>query len=292
MNYTPAQYLSTAATRDNATINFLSANFPNPLRGTNPIFGANIFRANLLRPFPQFNDVNIYEPVGYAWYHSLQMRLEKRMSRGFTTQLSYTWSKNMQATEFLNPQDPAPYEVVSDQDRTHRLTASGIWELPFGKGRRFGANWNPIVNGVAGGWQLSVAMQHQSGQPLGFGNVFFNGDLDRVVLPSSTRGVDQWFNVNAGFERRAAEQPANNLRRFPLRFNGIRGPIQHRWDASAIKNFNFTERVRLQFRAECFNLANFANLANPNTTVTAGNFGVITGQDPPRSWQGALRLIF
>jgi len=292
MNNTPAQYLSKSPVRDQATINFLSQNFPNPFRGTNPIYGANQSRGNLLKPYPQFGDVNIYEPIGYAWYHSLQARVEKRMSKGFTTQLSYTWSKNMQATEMLNAVDDRPYEVVSDLDRTHRMTASGIWELPFGKGRKWGTDMNPVVNGILGGWQVSVAMQHQTGQALGFGNVIFNGDLGNVLLPRDQRSVNQWFNVNAGFERGGALQLANNLRQFPIRFSGIRGPMQHRWDASAIKNFAITERMRLQFRAECFNFANYANLANPNTTVTSAAFGTITGQDPPRSWQGALKLTF
>jgi hypothetical protein len=292
LNFTPAQYLSTSPVRDQTAINFLGQNYPNPLRGTNPIFGANISRANLLRPYPQFGNVNIYEPIGYAWYHSLQMRLEKRLSKGFTTQLSYTWSKNMQATEMMNDQDNGPSRVISDLDRTHRLTGSGIWELPFGKGRRWGSQWNRWVDGVAGGWQLNGAMQYQSGQPLGFGNVIFNGDLHNVVLPDGQKGVDQWFNVNAGFERNNALQLASNLRRFPIRFNGIRGPIQARWDFGMIKNFAITERWRLQFRAETFNAANYPNLANPNTTVTSGAFGTITSQDPPRSWQGALKLTF
>ncbi len=77
---------------------------------------------------------------------------------GFTSQTSFTWSKNMQATEMLNDQDLRPYEVVSDLDRTLRLTSSGIWEPPFGKGRRWGANRHSLVNGALGGWQLSGAM--------------------------------------------------------------------------------------------------------------------------------------
>jgi len=292
LNFLPAQYLSTSPTRDQTTINYLGANFPNPLRGTNAIFGANTNRGSLLRPFPQFGNVNIYEPIGYAWYHSLQMRLEKRFSKGFTTQTSYTWSKNMQATEMLNDQDPTPYEVVSDLDRTHRFTSSGIFEFPFGRGRHWGANWNKWTDGIAGGWQLTGAFQYQSGAPLGFGNAIFNGDLKNVLLPKDKRSVDQWFNVNAGFERNNALQLASNLRRFPIRFNGIRGPIQSRIDGGLIKNFMITERWKLQFRAETFNAANFTNLANPNTSVTSGAFGTITGQDPPRSWQGALKLTF
>jgi hypothetical protein len=292
MNFTPAQFLSTSPVRDQTAINFLGQAFPNPLRGTDPIFGANISRANLLRPFPQFNNVNIYEPIGYSWYHSLQVRLEKRLSRGFTTQLSYTWSKNMQATEMLNDQDDRPYEVVSDLDRTHRTTASGIWELPFGKGRRWASSMHPVLNTVLGGWQLNSAWQHQTGGPLAFGNVIFNGDLKNVQLPAGQRSVDRWLNVDAGFERNAANQLVSNLRRFPLRFSGIRGPLQDRLDFGMIKNFRFTERWRLQFRAETFNALNFANLANPNMNVTTAQFGTIGSQDPPRSWQGALKLTF
>jgi hypothetical protein len=292
LNFTPGQYLSTSPVRDQATINFLGQNFPNPFRGTNPIFGANMNRGNLLKPFPQFGNVNIHEPNGYAWYHSLQMRAEKRFTRSYTMQASYTWSKNMEAIDYMNDQDPTPYEVISGLDRTHRITASGIWELPFGRGRKFGGDSNRFINGVFGGWQLNTSWQHQSGGPLGFGNVIFNGDLDNVVLPSDQRGVDQWFNVNAGFERNNALQLASNLRRFPLRFGGIRGPVQDRLDMGMIKNFRINERFVLQFRAETFNALNFANKANPNTTVTSGAFGTITSQDPPRSWQGALKLTF
>ena len=292
MNFTPAQFLSTSPVRDQATIDFLGAAFRNPFQGTDPIYGANIARGNLLRPYPQFGAVNIYEPIGYAWYHSLQVRGEKRFSKGFTTQFGYTWSKNMQATEMLNDQDPTPSEVISDLDRTHRVTLSGIYELPFGKGRKWGGSWHAALDAVAGGWQISSAWQHQSGQPLGFGNVIFNGDLKSIPLSGGQRNVDRWFNTEAGFERNAARQLGSNLRRFPIRFSGIRGDGQDRWDFGLIKNFRIGERFRLQFRAETFNAMNHPNLANPNTAVTSGAFGTVTSQDPPRSWQGALKLTF
>jgi len=292
INAIPNQYLSTSPVRDQAWINYLNQQFPNPFRGLDPIYGANITRAQLLRPYPHFGNIFTNEPIGYSWYHSLQARFERRMNRGFTFQLSYTWSKAMEAIEFLNEGDPRPSEVISSFDRTHRIVASGIWEIPFGRGRRFGANLSRPIDFILGGWQLNGVMQRQSGQPLGFGNAIFNGNLHDIVLPDDQRSVDRWFNTEAGFNRNSAEQLASNLRQFPLRFSGIRGPNQDRWDLSLIKNFRVTEQVTMKFRAECFNAWNHPNLANPNTTPTNANFGVITGQDAPRSWQFALMLTF
>ena len=293
LNNTPAEYLSRSASRDQATIDFLGKSFPNPLKGTNPIYGANISRANLLRPYPHFGNVDMLgDPVGYSWYHSWQTRLEKRFSQGYTMQLSYTWAKAMEATAFLNAQDPMPYEVVGGLDRTHRLTASGIWELPFGRGRRFGSGWNKALDLIAGGWQLNGVMQRQSGPPLDWGNIIFNGDLKNIVLPASERSVDRWFNIDAGFNRKSAEQLASNLRQWPFRHTGIRGDGQARWDFSLIKYFQLHEKVKLQFRAETFNALNHPNLAVPNRTPTSSAFGTITNQDPPRSWQFALKLEF
>ena len=155
LSFTPAEYLSTSPVRDQDTINFLGKNFPNLYKGLNPIYGPNMTRANLLRPYNQFSSVRIIgDPAGYSWYHSLQTRIERRLANSFTVQASYTWSKTMEAREFLNSQDPMPSEVVSSLDRTHRLTGSGIWELPFGRGRSFGTDWHKAVDFIAGGWQL------------------------------------------------------------------------------------------------------------------------------------------
>ena len=294
LNVTPAQYLSTSPVRDQRTIDFLNQQFPSPFAGIHPIYPANISRANLLRPYPEFGDVSFNQPVGYSWYHSLQTRLERRFSQGFTIQASYTWSKAMEAIEFQNTVDPVPYRSISSLDRPHRLVASGIWELPLGRGRKFGAGMPAALEFFAGGWQLNGIWQKQSGPPLGFGDVWtlFTGDSTKINLPADKRNPDRWFNTDAGFNKSTAQQLASNLRVSPLRFSNIRANGQSRWDLSAIKQFRITERFRLQFRAECLNAMNHPNLLAPNTTPTNAAFGAITGQDVPRSWQFSLKLSF
>ncbi len=295
LSFTPGQYLSTSPVRDQATISYLGANFPNPYRGLNPIFGAVISRANLLRPNNQFSSTQLVgDPAGYSWYHSLQSRIERRFANAWTIQASYTWSKTMEATEFLNAADPMPYESLAQLDRPHRLTGSGIWEVPFGHKRHWGSNWNSVTNFIAGGWQLGGIYQHQSGEPLGFGNRIFNGDLKNIVKSKDTRNVDSWFTpaAAAGFETSGARQLASNLRAFSLRFSSVRGPNQDRWDLSMIKNFRINERWNTQFRAETFNAMNHPNLANPNGDPTTAAWGTITGQDSPRSWQLSLKITY
>ena len=293
INPVPAQYLSTSPERDQPTINFLTANFPNPFFGVIPVATANIQRQALLRPFPHFSGVAIDEPTGYSWYHSLQTRVERRFSRGFTLGMSYTFSKAMEAAEFLNATDRMPYETISSSDHPHRLTLSGIWELPFGKGRRFAAGAPGWANHVIGGWQLNLVAARQAGAPLEWGNVIFRGDIKDIALSKGQRSVDRWFNTDAGFERNSQRQLANNIRTFPMRFAGIRGDGQARWDLSALKNFTLREHVTLQFRAECFNAWNHANLNGPNLAPANSAFGTISGQSPtPRQFQLALKLKF
>lgn len=307
LNALPNQYLSTSPTRDQTQITYLTQNFPSPFAGLASVYGTNINRSQLFRPYSHFGNVNAQVPIGYSWYHALQTRIERRFAQGVTVQFGHTWSKAMEATQLLNPADIRPSEVISVLDRTFATRGSAIWELPFGRGRRWGANSNPVVNFVAGGWQLNGVVQKQSGQPMEFGNRIFNGDLDQVLLPKDERTVDRWFRlipntdpatlasrplVPYGFEFRSANQLANNLRQLPLRFSGIRGPGQSRWDFSAIKNFKVYESLNMQFRAETYNATNHPNLSNPNTDPTNAAYGTITGQDSPRSWQFALRMTF
>ncbi len=294
LNATPAKYLSRLPYRDNATISYLATRSTNPFYGINPIYGTTITRAALLSAYPHFGSVTMQEPIGYSWYHSAQIRLERRFAHGFTYQVSYTFSKMMEATELLNASDARPYETIATLDRSHRLVMSAIWDLPFGRGRHFGARWPGALDFIAGGWQLGMIGQRQSGSALGFGDVWtlFTGNPDDIVIPRSERTLERWFNTGAGFNRNSAQQLASNIRVSALRFSNIRGDGQARWDFSAIKNFSITERFKFQFRAECLNAWNHANLGNPNTSVTSSAFGTISSADVPRKWQMALKLSY
>jgi hypothetical protein len=295
-NATPNRYLSTKRERDLPTINFLSQVFQNtnPFFGLNPIFNSrSITREQLLRPFPHFGAINVEEPIGYSWYHSLQSKVEKRFARGVTFQLAYTWSKQMDAVEFLNAGDAMPYETISGFDRSHRIAASGIFELPFGRTRKFANAMPRWADTIVGGWQVAYVIQRQSGPPIGFGNVIFNGDIKNLVLPEDQRNVDRWFNIDAGFNRNSQQQLGSNLRTFPLRFSGLRGDDQHRWDLSLSKKIIITERVNATLKGEAFNALNHVNFSGPNTNPTAGNFGGISGtQSTARSWQFALKISY
>lgn len=293
LNATPAQYLSKLPVRDQTTINSLTQQFPNPFFGLVSTYPTRISRADLLRPYPQFGDITIAQSVGYAWYHSMQVRADKRFAKGYTLQVGYTYSKFMQATEFLNATDPVPYRSISDLDRPHVFTVSGLWELPFGRGRRFAAGAPAVANALIGGWQLNSTIIRQAGAPLGFGNAIFVGNVGDIPLPKSERSPDRWFNTNAGFNKLTAQQLANNIRTFPLRFSGVRGDGQASWNFSLLKNFKIWERLGAQFRAECYNAANHPSFNTPNTTPTNSSFGISTQAiSEPRNWQFALRLTF
>jgi hypothetical protein len=293
INATPLQYLSTSPTRDQATINYLTTQIPNPFRGLDPIYSSTITRANLLRPYPEFGNINVEESIGYSWYHSLQLRGEKRFSRGYTFQATYTYSRLREAVEFLNPADPLPTEMVGAFDRPHRVTISGIWELPVGRGRRFGHDLPAALNAVIGGWQLSGVIVHQDGPPLNFGNIIFTGNLEDVALSGDEQSDTRWFNTEAGFNRSSSQQLDWNVRTFPLRIGEARADGRTTWDISAIKNFQLGGTAVLQVRAEVYNLWNRPNFREPNTSPTSSDFGVTTrtGTDP-RNAQFSLKLKF
>jgi Carboxypeptidase regulatory-like domain/TonB dependent receptor len=313
INPVPRQYLSTSPERDNATFNFLSSLERNPFFGIadfagTPLGNQNVARSQLLRPFPHFQDIVVTESIGYSWYHSMQAGVEKRLTKGLTFQASYTWSRLMQATEFLNDVDLRPSEVVSGQDYPHRFALNGIYELPFGKGRKWFGDASRWLDLAIGGWQFQGWYEGQSGEALGFGNAIVRGNLRDLVLPVGERTTDRWFNLEAAnriFERDPAKQlttnsntgratNTTNIRALPLRFGYIRADGTNNFDLSLFKNFRVTERFRLQFRAESFNAINHVQFANPNTGVTNTAFGIITGEKGhgQRQWTFGLKLLF
>jgi hypothetical protein len=187
----------------------------------------------------------------------------------------------MQATEFQNASDARPYRVISDSDRTQVFTLSGVWEVPLFRKRRFG------------GWQLNGTAVRQSGAPLGFGNALFIGNLGDIPLPKDQRSPDRWFNTDAGFNKVSAQQLANNIQTFPIRFSGIRSDGQSTWNFSLFKDFKIAEKAKAQFRAEVYNSMNHPSFDVPNTTPTNSSFGTVTAVvSEPRNWQLALKLSF
>jgi hypothetical protein len=302
LNPVPAQYLSTRPERDQATIDFLGAQVRNPFFGIADFAGTglgnqNVARSQLLRPFPHFGDILVDESSGYSWYHSMQVGVEKRLSKGLTFQASWTWSKLMQAIEFLNEQDLRPSEVISDQDYPHRFVINGIYELPFGKGRKWLSGANRWLDLAVGGWQFQGWFEGQSGEALGFGNSIVRGNLRDLVLPVGQRTTDAWFDLAAAnrvFERDPAKQLGSNLRTLPLRFSDIRADGTNNWDLSLFKNYQLTEKFKIQFRAESFNALNHVQFGGPTTGVTNTAFGTITGEKGhgQRQWTFGLKLMF
>jgi hypothetical protein len=312
----PRQYLSTSSQRDNTVINFLAATFPNPFKGLIPGqslgTSSTVARSQLLRPFPEFTSIATERYDGKAIYHAGQFRLERRFSGGFSLLSSYTWSKIIEEASFLNDTDTNYERRIGSDDIPHRIVVSGIWELPFGKGRKWGHSWNGFVNSVLGDWQVGGVYQWQSGRPINLDNrnIYFNcpQGIPRATIKGST--VDATFDTSCFYFHDAAVQTngvddpvkqradqrirlSSNIRTFPSRITAFRGQPLNLWDLSLIKNFSITERLKLQTRAEFLNAFNHPQFADPNTDPTSSSFAKTTGQNNlPRNVQVALKLIF
>ena len=289
LNFVPEQYLSTSPTRDQVAIDRLSALVANPLRNLLPGTGLNggtIAVENLLRRYPQFNgNGGVREDsqtVGYSKFHMFQVRLDKRFTNGFQFLTNFQWSKFIEATNYLYASAPKLQYRIAGEDRPFRLVLSGTYDLPFGK--RSGSMMKRLI----GGWQTAGIVNLQSGGPLDWGNViYFGGDLQWKA-----RNLAQVFDTTR-FETNAQRQLDRNVRTFPQAFSQYRGDKIVNIDMSVLKNIAIVERVKLQFRAECFNLANHAIFNGPDLGATSRTFGQITSQSNlPRTNQLALRVTF
>ncbi|HKR00863.1 MAG TPA: TonB-dependent receptor, partial [Pyrinomonadaceae bacterium] len=313
LNAIPRQFLSTQAARDQARIDFLTASVPNPFQGLAPgtsLDSATVQRQQLLRPFPQFGNIHTRRDDGSSIYHAGQLRVEKRFTRDYTLLASYTWSKLLERISFLNPTDTEYERRISANDAPHRIVLSGIWELPFGRNRRWGNDWSGVTNAFFGGWQVQGIWQAQSGRPLELGNLYFNGDPSKLRTTIDGEHVDAVFDTSGFYFTDALVRtngvidPAKqrndprirlafNLRTLPSRLANFRGQPLDLWDISFIKNFLFTETVRLQLRGEFLNAFNHPQFNNPVLDPTNSNFGRVTGQaNLPRNIQLGVKLIF
>jgi len=301
-----------AAARANPA--FFNATVPNPFAGLIPnnptLNAATIQRRSLLLPFPQFTSVTqALESVGKVWYDSLQMSVERRMNNGLTMIVSYTWSKTDSALGFLNPQDADVSRSPADFDREHVLIVSGVYELPFGRGRRFLSDGGKGMNLLFGGWEYNWIARFQSGIPVGYpGNVDLIGD-PRI----DGKNYDRWFNTcvrqldgtsrqpnaaRTGFEPCSnpawAIRGADTLRTIPFRSDVLREPTVPQLDMSLNKSFNFSERYRAQFRVEAFNVTNSPLFPGPNTDPNDRNFGFVnrSTRNFPRQVQFGFKFYF
>jgi hypothetical protein len=283
---------------------------------TNPFFGIipvgpmstrTVQRGHLLTPYPHIPGVSF---AGTMWgnsnFHSLQSSFKKRFSQAGSAVISYTWSKLISdggdnawdSAGFRNSNCRACDRSISPYDYRHRLVGSYTYELPFGKGKQFGAQWNGFVNAVAGNWQINGIATLNSGSPLQMGttgntsNSFGGGQRPdstgkNAALDNPT--LDRWFDTTA-FTLPAQFTFGNVGRMHP----SLRSDFVELFDLSVFKRFNITgERVALELRGEFFNALNHPVFGSPNTTVGNAQFGRVTGTaNGPRQTQFALKLLW
>jgi hypothetical protein len=276
----------------------------------NPFFGIvnngvhlsrTIARGQLLRPYPQFTDVQpLYDAGSNSIYHSWQNTFKRRFLHGFFFEGSYTWAKLIDTgASHQNTYDVAASRALAEQDIAHRLVASFVYDLPVGRGRSLDTGASPLVNAIFGGWQVNGIVTYQTGTPLQLSASNTSGLFAARTQPNSigrsgrkTGPVQQ--RLNAYFDPAAYTQPApftfGNLARF---LPDVRSDSVRNWDLSLFKEVPVTEKHLVQFRAEFFNAFNTVRFGNPNTTVTSNARGVVTSQaNAPRQIQFGLKLLW
>ena len=248
-------------------------------------------RGGVPKPYPNLGTINEVRNIGDMNYHSGQFKLERRFGKGLYFLTSYTWSKAIDTVSSANfgsavtggvqnMMDPGQNRGVSDWDVPHRLAFSYVYDLPFGKGLRYLSNPPTVVNHLLGGWEITGILQASSGVPgtVSVGSTIPGGDarpnlVGNPNLPSGERTPDMWFNTAAFVPNTDA---SGNLLPGNAGRNIIRGAPYTNVDLGLTKFFNFTERVRLQFRAEFFNLSNTPRFALPMLRMNDPSFGMMT----------------
>lgn len=221
LNAVPLKYLSTSVLRDQATITALTATHANPFFGLNTSQTTNrtLQLNQLLSPYPQFPNGNASpgsggvvehnQTLGRSTFHSLNVRVSRRFSKGLQFTANYMRSRLTEQVSWLNPADTDLERRVSPFDRPHRIVSGLVYELPFGRGRRFGIQ-SAVGNLLAADWRISGTYTYQIGGPIPWLNGSTNNPGDYVYLGApldlKKREVDgPAFNVLA-FRTLAADQ--------------------------------------------------------------------------------------
>jgi hypothetical protein len=260
-------------------------------------------------------------------YNALQAVLQKTMGGGLQYQVAYTFSKCMTNNSgyygtwstFKQSSTASPYwqNIYNPKsewspcyyDSTHVLSAYAIYELPFGKGKKFGTNMNKVADAVVGGWSVSPILALHSGFPLAlYTNASDPTGTNSRGLRPNCNGTNtvfgrQNFTGSGGgylwFDGSNYSDPAAPPGGGPGGFGncapqlgGLRGPGFYNWDISLQKNFRLTERFTMQFRSDFLNAFNYVSLCAPNATVNTTTTGQITCAQPARNVQFALKLLF
>jgi hypothetical protein len=308
----------------------LSELVPNPFQpffvGPNAVYDApdsiysdpEIPRRNLLRPYPQFNGAfaGMARPQANARYNALQIRFEKRYSHGLNFTGHYTFSKLKDDTSFGsnawllndddagigNRQDPSdlkPEYGVGFSDTPHRFAVAVSYELPLGRGKRFGNNMSRALDYVVGGWKANSFVTFQSGNPIAV-RMDFNRLQDGAQRPNvsgNARGASiqdvvdgkgNYFN-DAAFSDPGDQIPGNAPRYFDdVRTQGIRN-----LDFSVFKSIQIRENMRLEIHGEFFNFTNTPRFGRPGYFYGADDFGLISSMaNGPRRGQIGFRFIY
>ena len=261
------------------------------------------------REISPLGEVIFYNQDGNSFYHAWVSKIEKRFAQGFTLLGSYTWSKNIGDTcgnaaagnttgcGFQDLRDLTLERSLDNSDIPHRFVVSGLYELPFGRGKKFGSNMSRAVDAIFGGWAIGSIITQSSGQPYSVtigGNPANTGSHGVVNRPdaigdpyaeSHSRTIEQDFDTGA-FARQ------EQFRVGTLGRNTMRQRSLFSWDFSALKEFAVTEQVRLQFRFESFQFTNTPRFGQAGNTFGTANFGRITGAATPRNMQFGLKLIW
>jgi hypothetical protein len=247
---------------------------------------------NALRPYPGYADITQYVTGANENYNSLQVQIRKEFRGGGLINLAYTFSKSITDSSGWSEVPMDSYNAKRERglsafDRRNLLVLSYVYPLPFWR------EPNTWYRKVWGGWQLSGITTIETGLPV---NITIQGDVAGTGVGGqrpnvvgdpllNAHTVSRWFNP-AAFAVPAAGTFGN------LGRNAIIGPGANNWDFSVQKYLAFTERVKLQYRAEMFNAPNHVSFWSVATTVGASNFGQVTGAMDPRTFQMVLKLLF